>query len=387
MSRVTDFLFGAPATLETRAEEPIPAQDAPNILPPSRSASPRGVTTDEAFGMSMVYRAINIHAVSGKQLSFTTYKDGNVIDAPSFIKRPNIDQSRSAFVEETIVSLASNGNAYWLIERDNQNRVTNLTVLNPLEVEVETDSRNRVTKFMWQGKDRKPGDIQHLKLLRVPGRGKGLGPIQAAQVELRGAMDTQKYANNWFETSGVPHGVLKSDQVLSPEQAAQAKESFQNNVSGGVAVLGNGLNYTPVYLSPEDAQFIQNQQFNITQVARLFGVPSSLMLAMVEGNSQTYANVEQDWIGYVRFSLMSYLVEIEDAFTALLPGRTEAKFNVDALLRTDTKTRYEAHKIAKEAGFLTVDEIREIENLPPLPKSAQPTPVPATEPVEDVTNE
>src|SRR5699024_7486663 len=121
--------------------------------------------------------------------------------------------------------------------------------------------------------------------------------------------------------------------------------------------------YSPILLNPADAQFLENQQFTVTQIARLFGIPASLMLAVVEGGSQSYANVEQDWIAYIRFSLMSYLREIEEAFTKLLPNGQTARFNIETLLRADTKTRYEAHEIAIRAGFMKPEEVREIEGL------------------------
>jgi len=96
------------------------------------------------------------------------------------------------------------------------------------------------------------------------------------------------------------------------------------------------------------------------------GTPASLMLAAVEGNSQTYANVEQDWLAYVRFTLMGYLVEIEDALSDMLPGAQRAKFNIEALLRADTTSRYNSYAVAIDKGFLTPDEVRLLEGWAPL---------------------
>ena len=83
-------------------------------------------------------------------------------------------------------------------------------------------------------------------------------------------------------------------------------------------------------------------------------------------NSQTYSNVEQEWLGFTRFTLLSYLRKIEEALTEFTPRGQTVRFNIETLLRTDTRSRYEAHKIAIESGFLTVNEVREIEGLPPL---------------------
>ena len=131
-------------------------------------------------------------------------------------------------------------------------------------------------------------------------------------------------------------------------------------------VLGKGLHYDPVLISPKDALWIEAQQFDTLEIARIFGVPSSLMMTAIDGNSMTYSNVEQEWLGFVRFGLMAYLRKIEDALTALTPRGQRVRFNLDALLRSDTTTRYAAHRTALEAGFLTRDEVRAIENLPAL---------------------
>lgn len=132
----------------------------------------------------------------------------------------------------------------------------------------------------------------------------------------------------------------------------------------GVAVLGNGLSYQPMYLNPRDAQFIEVQAWNVQQVARLFGVPAQMLLASVDGNSMTYTNMEQEQMAFVRYTLSQYIVEIESAMSHLAARGTEVKINVDSLLRSDTLTRYQAHQIAIASGWMTIDEVRAIEDLP-----------------------
>lgn len=369
MGRFADWLLGPIPAEPANREDTAPT----GMTAPARETAARPVTTGDAFSISMVYRSIQIHAISAKQLSLDAERDGKLVKrAPALIRRPDLGVSRSAFIEQSVVSLACTGNAYWRKTTDSAGQVQNVEVLNPLDCEPVADSAGKLVGYSYKGSKLKPSEVQHLSLLRVPGSLKGLGPIQAAQVELRGALDLRDYSANWFEDSGVPNGVLKSDQHLTAETAKQAKAQWNESQGArkGVAVLGAGLAYQQIFLSPADAQFLESQQFTVTQIARLFGVPASLMLASIEGSTQTYANVEQDWLGYIRFSLMSYLVEIEDALTELLPRGTSAKFNVEALLRSDTTTRYNAHKVALEAGFMTVAEVREIENLGPLPATA-----------------
>lgn len=344
----------------------------PGVVIPPRAQAEQQVNVGEALGLSIVYRAISIHTIAVKQLSYAAYRDGAELtrgQAPSWLRRPDINSTRSVFLEETVVSLACAGNAYWRIGRNAAGAVTNLEVLNPLDVTLQANQAGQVVRYGYKGRDYRPEEIQHLRLLRVPGTGYGLGPIQAAQREMRGAMDVRDYASNWFTGSGVPvAGYLSTDQALPTETAGEVRKRWRDATSDreGIPVLSQGLKFNQLFLSPEDALWIEAQKFNTTSIARLFGVPASLMLATVEGNTQTYANVAQDWLGYVRFSLMQYLVEIEDAFSQLLARGTEAKFNVEALLRADAQTRYATHNLALTGGWMTTAEVRVIEGLPPL---------------------
>jgi HK97 family phage portal protein len=356
--------------LQYRAEgDPAPSY----IAPAPRDSSTLGVSQDQALSVSTVYRAVQILTTAASQLSLRLERNGTLVPAdqvPSLIKQPSLGMSRSEFVEQVVTSLAVSGNSYWLLNRPTDGTVANIDLLNPYQVHVSQDKQGR-RWYHHNGTKYPAADIKHLSLLKLPGKLTGLGPIQAARIELRGALDLRDYAATWFTTSGIPNGILSSDQVLTAEDAKTARERWngteENPVDNkqGVRVLGKGLKYSPILLNPADAQWLQNQQFTTTQIARLFGTPASLMLAAVEGNSQTYSNVEQDWIAFTRFTLMGYLRKIEEALTDLVVRGQTVRFNIETLLRTDTKTRYEAHAIA--AGrWLTVDEIRSIENLPPL---------------------
>ena len=209
---------------------------------------------------------------------------------------------------------------------------------------------------------------------------------------MRGALELRDYAALWFSEGKIPSGILTSEQVLTADDAKQFKAAWNGTEEkpadnpSGVKVLGKGTTYTPIMLKPADAQWLESQQFTTTALARLFGVPASLMLAAVEGSAMTYSNVEQDWIAFTRFTLMGYLRKIETALTELTPRGQKIRFNLDALLRSDTKTRYESHAIGLTAGFLTDDEVRAIEGYAPFTpaqraakKAAAPAPAPTEE--------
>lgn len=338
-----------------------------SIVPPPRSAS-SGVTTSDALSLASVYRSVSIIATAMKQLGIHAYRDDiKVTPTPLWLRQPDPNFTREVWIEQTINSMALSGNAYWLIQRNPRGETISLEVLNPFDVLINTDDYGTPVSYTYRGiTNYSLTQVQHLALMRVPGNVYGLGPIQAAQKELLNARDTRDYASAWFTDSGVPSGVLKSDQMLSPDAAQAAKEAWNATAGAkhGVAVLGNGLNYQAMYLNPRDAMFIESQAWNVQQIGRLFGIPANMLMASVDGNSMTYTNMEQEQMAFVRYTLSQYIVEIESALSYLASRNTEVKINVDSLLRSDTLTRYQAHQIAIQAGWMTIDEVRQIEDLP-----------------------
>ena len=337
------------------------------IIPPPRSAT-SGVTTNDALSLASVYRSVSIISTAMKQLGIHAYRDDiKVTPTPLWMRQPDAKVTREVWMEQTVNSLALSGNAYWLVSRNPRGETVNLEVLNPFDVMIQTDDYGNALYYVYRGTIQYSlNDLQHLALMRVPGNVYGLGPIQAAQKELLNARDTRDYASAWFSDSGIPSGVLKSDQMLSPDQAQAAKDAWNLTAGArsGTAVLGNGLSWSPVYLSPRDSMFIEAQGWNVQTVARLFGIPANMLLASVDGNSMTYTNMEQEQMAFVRYTLAQYIVEIESAMSHVASRGTQVKMNVESLLRNDTLTRYQAHEIALASGWMTIDEVREIEDLP-----------------------
>lgn len=379
MGTIIDKLFGRAALTAASDVTQQRAEVTPaGVMPPSRQPGSRPVSVNEAVTLVAVYRALDILETSAGQVSMDSYRDGVKLtgtNVPAIVRKPDPNMDRSEFVEQAVLSMASSGNAYSRIRRASDSSVIALELMNPHEVFCGFTENGRRT-YDYHGDTLGQSEVMHIAKLRLPGQAKGLGPIQAARAELGGSLDTRDYSNNWFGNSGQPNGLLKSDQALTAEDAklyrnqwngldAEGKPETQQDNPSRIRVLGKGLAYDPITLSPKDAQWLESQQFNTTQVARLFGVPASLMLAAVEGNAQTYANVEQDWIAFTRFTLMGYLRKIEAGLSELVPRGQTVRFNVESLLRTDTKTRYEGHAIAL-GRWETADEIRDIEGLPPM---------------------
>lgn len=346
----------------------------PGIIPPSRTGIYRaGVSTEQATGLGAVYRAFQIMETSVEQLSMYAERNGERDSSAnaSLVKRPSLDMDPGEFCAGTVLSLMASGNFYWLHKGVMPGTKTpaDLVLLNPHEVHVTEDQHGTVT-YHYRGRKYGRDEMTHRYMLRLPGKLTGIGPVQAAQIELRGALELRDYSALWFSESSIPSGVLTTEQVLTADDAKAYRAAWNATPDtgnpSGVKVLGKGLKYEHLFLKPADAQWLESQKFTTTAVARLFGMPSSLLLAPVEGTTDAYRNVEQDWLAFTRFTLMGYLRKIETAISALLPRGTEARFNIEALLRADTKSRYDSYKVGIDAGFLHPDEVRAIEGRKPL---------------------
>jgi HK97 family phage portal protein len=170
--------------------------------------------------------------------------------------------------------------------------------------------------------------------------------------------------------------VLETDQPVNQEQALIIKARFAAATRGREpVVLGAGTKYRPITVPPDESQFLDTIRATATQVAAIFGVPAD-KIGGEPGGSMTYANVEQAALDFVTFTLRPYLVRIETMLTGLLPRPQIVKANADALIRADALTRYQAHHLALSDGWQSRDEIRRIEDLPPIPGGDQYAPIP-----------
>lgn len=349
-------------------------EDGKAIVLPSRESLP-AASDDQAIGLISVYRALQVMTTSAGQLPLRLERGGQTITdgskLPKLVRRPDPEIDRSDWIEQAVLSLALNGNLFIRKVTDRNGAIIAARILPPAEVTVTKDPKTRVVRFHHRGEKFTSADVYHQTLMRLPGRDRGIGPIQAARNEIGSAADVRDYASNWFRGSGQPTGLLKSKGAKTAEEAKAQRDRWNEAAQDpdnftGVRVIGGDTDYDPLLLSPEDAQWLEVRKFSVTEFARLFGIPSGLMLVTLDGSSMTYSNVEQEWLAFTRFTLMQYLRKIEEALTDLSPLGQTIRIDTDVLLRSDTKSRYDAHRVGLEAGFLTIDEVRAIENLPPL---------------------
>lgn len=342
-------------------------------IPPPRSNSLSTITPDQTLSLSIVFRAIQLHQTAAKQCTLygtNTKKNERIAngDLPSLVRKPATKYSFQEFISRTISSLIRHGNAYRLKEFNSKGKLEALIPLNAADVIVEINPKNssQILSYSYLGTKYSPDQISHLKYVEIDEYPVGFSPFEAANIELKGIYDTRNYTRRWLAENSIPlEGYLKSLYDVDDDEAKNLKQAWRDGTQGteGIAVLPQGVDFEPLYLKPSELQWVEVQKFDAIQQCRLLAVPASIMLISLEGNSQTYSNVEQDWIGYVRFGLMSLLLPIEQELTDLAPANVKVKFNTDALLRTDTLTRYQAHAIALGGKpFLDQNEVRHIED-------------------------
>ena len=356
-----------------RSSEQVTAPAPAGAIPP-----PRRAAASDPRALDVVYRALQLIETNVKQLSLDVWRGSQLLDrkeVPSILRDPDLEGDQASFNAETVQSLAQRGNAFWRLHRTGPHAsdIIRVELLDPLSVHAWRDTGK--TRYTVNGKAIPASDMLHLKLTHQPGEALGLGPIQACTGLFESALSLRHFADTWTQQPGSQPGFLKTDQVLSQAQADQWKQQANQQFTkqAGISVLGQGLTYQPLALKPSELQYLESQQADSVKLARLFGLTPRQALISLDGNSQTYANLESENLDFVRNTLMAYLSEIERAYTRLAPHGQHARFNLDALLRPDTAARYAAHKTGIDAGFLTVDEVRDIEGLPVLKENANDT--------------
>lgn len=347
---------------------------ADDDMPDGIKPSAREAVCDP-LSLSTVFRGVQVLQTAISSLPIHEMRNGVKLDTvSSLVAQPDVNRSRRDFIADMVASLALDGNAFIRLLRYG-GEVVSCEVLSPSLVTVSDDGRDPAAprlRFSYLGRDYTVDDVIHCKFLNVPGRLRGLGPISAAREEVESAQMARDYKARFYTDSSNLKGYLQANEKISPEIADNAKEAWKaEGTAGDIKVLGNGLTYVPLTLKPADLQFLETQKFDTTQIARLLGIPASIMLAAVDGSNLTYSNIEQSWIEFADYTLSAYAGEIEELFNRLLPRGRTAAFDWDSSSRTGMAERYAAYRTARETGWVTNDEIRAWEHLAPLDPASQ----------------
>lgn len=333
----------------------------------------RGVSTERALALIPFFACVRLLADSVASLPLQAHRRLGETREP-MVTQPQLVADPSAVVRpfqwkhQAVVSLATRGNAYGLVTtRDGFGFPTTIEWLHPDEVHVDESNPMR-PRYLWLGRFIPREDLVHIAWFTLPGRVKGLSPVSAFAHSIGIGLHATTYGEGWFENGGQPPGKFKNaSKTVNQEESEKITDRLTAKIrSGKPLVYGADWDYEALSVTPEESQFIETMKLNATQMANIFGIPPE-MVGGESGGSLTYNNPEMNGLHFLKFTLRSWLVRFEDTFSTLLPERQFVRFNVDAITRADLLTRYQAHKIALETKFKSVDEVRALEDLPPLP--------------------
>jgi HK97 family phage portal protein len=284
-------------------------------------------------------------------------------------------------ISQVVVSLLSDGNAFVAVYRDARLKILSLEVLDPKLVTVERIGGQRM--FRINGGDMLTAlDILHIRGMTLPGSDRGASPIHYARESIGLSYAATRYGAGFFGNGGLPGLVVEVPGELSPTGIKQLKRGWDDVHKGSgnahkLAVLTEGAKFSKVTIDPEDAQFLQTRQFQVPDIARIFGVPPHLLADATNSTSWGSGLAEQN-TAFVQHTLRPLIERIEQGFNALLksegyPDHVFAKLSVDGLLRGSHKQRLESYAIGIQNGIYTVNEVRAWEDMPPLDDPSAPT--------------
>ena len=355
------------------------------------STSGKAVTERTAMQMTAVYSCVRIlaEAVAGLPLNLYHYlPDGGKeksYDHPLYRllhDEPNPEMSSFVFRETLMTHLLLWGNAYAQIIRNGKGEVVALYPLMPNKMTVDRDKDGRLYYSYNHSSEESPtmeGSTVILRpsdVLHIPGLGfdglVGYSPIAMAKNAIGMAIACEEYGAKFFANGAAPGGVLEHPGTIKDPQ--RVRESWQSTFGGSgnsnkIAVLEEGMKYTPIGISPEQAQFLETRKFQINEIARIFRVPPH-MVGDLEKSS--FSNIEQQSLEFVKYTLDPWVIRWEQSIMRTLLSADEkmqyfVKFNLEGLLRGDYASRMSGYATARQNGWMSANDIRELENLDRIP--------------------
>ena len=357
------------------------------------STSGKTVTERSAMQMTAVYSCVRIlaEAIAGLPLHVYRYNsDGGkekALDHSLYLilhDEPNPEMSSFVFRETLMTHLLLWGNAYAQIIRNSKGEVMALYPLMPNKMSVDRDENGQLYYQYLRSTDEvggknetvilKPTDVLHIPGLGFDGL-VGYSPIAMAKNAIGLAIATEEYGAKFFANGAAPSGVLEHPGTIKDPQ--RVREAWQSQFggsqnSGKIAVLEEGMKYTPISISPEQAQFLETRKFQINEIARIFRVPPH-MVGDLEKSS--FSNIEQQSLEFVKYTLDPWVIRWEQSImrTLLTPEEKKSyfvKFNLEGLLRGDYQSRMNGYATARQNGWMSANDIRELENLDRIPAEA-----------------
>jgi HK97 family phage portal protein len=341
------------------------------------------VTTGAALSLSPVFACIRLLSEAISTLPVQTFtRQGGVrkpyYPVPDYLLFNPPLMSRVSYVSQLMMSLLTDGNAFIATVRNALGEVLATIPLNPERVTVRRDPETKEIFYEVASKRFSSWDILHIPGMMLGESLRGVSPLAAAREVTEGGLRSQEFYRNFIANHAVPPAVIQvpgtggtaeAERAKAEKVAAMWQQTHSGSNVGRIGVLTAGAELKTIAISPEDAQWLEAKRFSVSEIARFYGVPPHL-IADASNSTSWGTGLQEQNLAFGQFSLRPWIERIEDGHTRLLTteglGDVFIKLNLDALLRASVKDRYAAYASAIDNGFMTVNEVRKLEDMPPV---------------------
>lgn len=274
--------------------------------------------------------------------------------------------TRIEWLQQALFSLLLRGNAYGLAVGPNPMFPQAVTWLNPEDVDV--DESGHAPVYRWRGREIDTLRLKHIPAYQLPGSVCGVSPIGACRILSQTGAATQEMMRDWFKGRALPGSLFQNtSRTLDPNQADEVSDRLNARLRNGKPlVYGSDWKFDAISLSADDAAFISSSKLTATQVATIYHLRPET-IGGETGAPMTYATIESNDLAEAKYALRPWVRKLEQEFTGWLPRPQYVKFNLGDFVSVDLKTRHEVYQIDRNIGIKNVDEIRALEDEPPLP--------------------
>lgn len=370
----------------------IRARDAPNVKDTisnaptfafGTAASGKNVTEQTAMQISTVYACVRVIAETIASLPMNVYEvDGNGVRKVArdhelqylLHDAPNLEMTSFTWREQMMTQLLIHGNSYSQIVRSGKTDILSIYPLISSSMTVDRTDSGELT-YEYQTSDSGTVVLDPSEVLHIPGLGfdgiMGYSPIALMKTTLGLTLAAEEYGSRFFQNGATPSGVLMHPN--RPKDLEKVRQSWNNAYggtgnSGKVAILYEGMKFERISMPNNEAQFLETRKFQVEDICRIYRVPPHMVADL---SHATFSNIEHSSIDFAVHTIRPWLVRIEQAANrALIPekdrGKYFVKINLDGLMRGDYKSRQEGYAIARQNGWMSADDIRELEDMNPI---------------------
>jgi HK97 family phage portal protein len=347
------------------------------------------VTADTATQLLAVYGSVRLISDSISTLPVDCFRrrpDGTKeeVARPAWLDHPTANLEWADWCGQVLWSLLLEGNAYVVVLRNDRGTIVELVPVDPQAV-VPTRISGRLQYLV--GGAVFPGEIRHLKALMKPGTDVGISPLEAARQSIGLGLAATEYGAKFFDSEANMPGVIEAPGAVQPETMRNIAEQWARKrkraFKGTPGVLQGGMTWKSTGVTNEQSQFLQTRQWTAAEIAaQVFLLDPADLGIPVDGTSLTYGNLADRNARRVQVALRPWIVRLESFVSTLMAQPRYCKLNVEGLLRGNPSERFALYEIASrinasaaalgQASLMTTAEMREYEDLPPLPEPEKP---------------